>query len=123
METRNLTCIGCPMGCQLKVTFDPSNMENITVEGNTCNIGHNYGIAEVTNPTRVVTGTVGVSNRENIVASVKTKNPIPKGEIDTVAKILREIKVEAPVKIGDVVDHKRTDLGFDLTLVVTREVR
>lgn len=122
METRNLTCIGCPMGCQLTVTFTPGSSEDITVTGNTCNIGKNYAIAEVTNPTRVVTGTVGVSNRKNIVASVKTKNPIPKGEIETVAAILKEVTVEAPVKIGDLVDHKREDLSFDLELVVTRNV-
>ena len=122
METRNLTCIGCPMGCQITVEYTPGSSENITVTGNTCNIGKNYAIAEVTNPTRVVTGTVGVANRKNIVASVKTKNPVPKGEIATVANILKEITVDAPVKIGDIVDHKRKDLSFDLELVVTRDV-
>lgn len=122
METRNLTCIGCPMGCQITVTYTPGSDENITVTGNNCNIGKNYAIAEVTNPTRVVTGTVGVSNRKNLVVSVKTKNPIPKGEIATVADILKEIKVEAPVKIGDRIDHKRENLSFDLELVATRDV-
>ena len=33
MEERNLTCIGCPLGCALKVTIDG---ENVTVTGNTC---------------------------------------------------------------------------------------
>ena len=28
MEERNLTCIGCPLGCALKVTIDG---ENVTV--------------------------------------------------------------------------------------------
>ena len=31
MEERNLTCIGCPLGCALKVTIDG---ENVTVTGN-----------------------------------------------------------------------------------------
>lgn len=30
MEERNLTCIGCPLGCALKVTIDG---ENVTVTG------------------------------------------------------------------------------------------
>ena len=33
MEERNLTCIGCPLGCALKVTIDG---DNVTVTGNTC---------------------------------------------------------------------------------------
>ncbi len=33
MEVRELTCIGCPLGCQLTVTM--GNGE-IKVEGNTC---------------------------------------------------------------------------------------
>jgi CxxC motif-containing protein len=40
LETRNLICIGCPMGCPLTV-----RMENgqITVTGNTCKRGADYG--------------------------------------------------------------------------------
>ena len=40
MEERNLTCIGCPLGCALKVTIDA---ENVTVTGNTCKRGADYG--------------------------------------------------------------------------------
>lgn len=34
MEKRNLTCIGCPMGCALLVEMD--GKEIISVTGNTC---------------------------------------------------------------------------------------
>ena len=44
MEERNLTCIGCPLGCALKVTIDG---ENVTVTGNTCKRGADYGAKEV----------------------------------------------------------------------------
>ena len=59
MEERNLTCIGCPLGCALKVTIDG---ENVTVTGNTCKRGADYGAKEVTHPTRIVTSTVCVKN-------------------------------------------------------------
>ena len=49
MEEKNLTCIGCPLGCALKVTIDG---ENVTVTGNTCKRGADYGAKEVTHPTR-----------------------------------------------------------------------
>ena len=103
MEKRILTCIGCPMGCQLTVGFESGIKESVKVTGNTCKKGELYAIDEVTNPTRIVTGTIRVSNRENLVVPVKTKTVIPKTRIFEVADILKKISAEAPLKIGDVV--------------------
>ena len=52
MEKRNLTCIGCPMGCALLVEMD--GKEIISVTGNTCKKGAEYAVKEVTDPTRIV---------------------------------------------------------------------
>ena len=38
METRNLTCIGCPMGCPLTVKIENGTV--LSVEGNTCKRGN-----------------------------------------------------------------------------------
>ena len=53
METRELTCIGCPLGCALTVTMN--GKEVVEVKGNTCKKGDIYARKEVTNPTRIVT--------------------------------------------------------------------
>lgn len=121
METRNLTCIGCPMGCQLTVTFEKGcDKDAINVTGNTCPRGKSYAIDEVTNPTRVVTGTVGVSNRKNLVVPVKTESVIPKGKIFEIAEELKKIKVEAPARIGDVVC---ADIcGTGVAVIVTKNI-
>ena len=58
MEKRDLTCIGCPLGCQITVTME--NGEVTDVKGNTCPRGDKYAREEVTNPTRVVTSIVKV---------------------------------------------------------------
>ena len=58
MEKRNLTCIGCPMGCQITVEFEGE--EVFSVKGNTCAIGDKYARQEVTHPERTVTSTVVV---------------------------------------------------------------
>ena len=55
METINLTCIGCPMGCPLTVTMENGEVKDVT--GNTCKRGDDYARKEVTNPTRIVTST------------------------------------------------------------------
>ena len=100
MEVRELTCIGCPLGCQLTVTM--GNGE-IKVEGNTCPRGEAYAKKEVTNPTRIVTSTVRVEGGTIERASVKTASDIPKGKIFDCMKEIRAVKVAAPVHIGDVI--------------------
>ena len=75
MEKRNLTCIGCPMGCALLVEMN--GKEIISVTGNTCKKGAEYAVKEVTNPTRIVTTTVRVKNGSMPVVSVKTAQDIP----------------------------------------------
>lgn len=126
MTKRELTCIGCPMGCHISISFDPENMnpESMEITGNTCKVGYNYAISEVTNPTRVVTGTVSVANRTDTVASVKSKGPVPKDCIFDVAKFLKNVSVEAPLGIGDrisVDDENLKSKGVEL--VVTRAVK
>lgn len=113
---KNLTCIGCPVGCSLTVTVDESG--KVLVTGNTCPKGAAYGEKEVTNPTRIVTSTVRIAGRENEVVAVKTASDIPKGKIMDCMKELAEIEVTLPVKIGDVVLENVADTG--VSIVVTR---
>ena len=111
MEERNLTCIGCPLGCALKVTIDG---ENVTVTGNTCKRGADYGAKEVTHPTRIVTSTVCVKNGTIPMVSVKTAQDIPKGKIFDCVEALRDVCVEAPVQNGDVILENAAGTGVDI---------
>ena len=117
MEIKNLTCIGCPMGCALTVTMDG---ENITVAGNTCPVGDKYAKKEVTNPTRVVTSSVRVTGADIARVSVKTACDIPKNKIfDCMAEIMK-IEVNAPVSIGDVIIENCAGTG--VSVVATKNV-
>ncbi len=117
MEIRELTCIQCPMGCQLTVTVDG---ENVTVEGNTCPRGAVYGKKEVTAPTRTVTSTVVVEGGELARASVKTASDIPKEKIFAVMEEIRAAKVKAPVAIGEVIVENAAGTGVDV--IATKNV-
>ena len=122
MEERNLTCIGCPLGCALKVTID-GEMENgevVSVTGNTCKRGADYGAKEVTHPTRIVTSTVCVKNGTIPMVSVKTAQDIPKEKIMDVMECINQITVEAPVHIGDVLLSDVAATGVDI--VATKNV-
>lgn len=118
MEERLLTCIGCPMGCQLKVILKDGQVEKI--EGNTCKKGADYGRKEVTNPTRIVTSTVRVAGGELPVVSVKTAGDIPKEKIRECMLALKDVEVAAPVRIGDIVLENAAGTG--VAVVVTRNV-
>ena len=118
MEIRNLTCIGCPMGCPLTVKLEDA--EVVSVEGNTCKRGAIYGKKEVTNPTRIVTTTVRVSGGAEPVVSVKTKEDIPKDKIFSCIRALKEVTVAAPVHIGDVILHDVAHTGVDM--IATKNV-
>lgn len=115
MEKRELTCIGCPLGCQVTVEMDGDIIRNIS--GYTCNRGKVYAEKEVTNPTRIVTSTVKVEGGERPSVSVKTREDIPKSRIFDVARALKDVYVKAPVKIGDII--KENIAGTGVPVVAT----
>ena len=97
---KELTCIGCPLGCTVIVTLDGDTISGVT--GNTCPKGDAYARKEVTNPTRIVTSTVRVSGGAAPMINVKTASDIPKGKIFDCIDAIRDLVVPAPVSIGDV---------------------
>lgn len=98
--TRNITCIICPRGCAMTAEV---TAQGVTVTGHTCDRGKEYALAECTNPVRTVTATVRVDNRPDTMVSVKTAAPVPKGKMTAVMAMLRQITVQAPISIGDVI--------------------
>ena len=54
-----MICINCPRGCELDV--EKSDDGNVSVTGNACPRGEEYGRAELVSPTRMVTGLVRVA--------------------------------------------------------------
>ena len=75
-ETKELTCIGCPLGCAITVTLTDGTVSSVT--GNTCPRGDAYARKEVTNPTRIVTTTVRVKGGVSPMVNVKTASDLPK---------------------------------------------
>ncbi len=118
MEARELICIGCPLGCQLKVGLEDGQVASVS--GNTCKRGDAYARKEVTNPTRIVTSSVIVEGGSLAAVSVKTREDIPKGKIFEIMKALKGVKVQAPVHIGDVILGDAAGTGVDI--VATKNV-
>ena len=119
MDERHLTCIGCPMGCQLTVTLEGGEVKE--VKGNTCKRGDDYARKEVTNPTRIVTSTVRVKGGHLAMVSCKTATDIPKGKIFDITHALESVEVTAPVEIGDVLLADVCGTGVDV--IATKKIR
>lgn len=110
---KELTCIGCPMGCAITVTM--SGNEITKIEGYGCKNGEKYARKEVTNPTRIVTGSVPVEgSKKCLMVSVKTETDVPKDKIFECMESIKNIKVKAPVKIGDVIVKNVAGTGVDI---------
>lgn len=96
---RELICIVCPKGCNLNININELN--EITVEGNSCKRGIDYAVNECTNPLRCVTTTIKTKNGEPV--SVKTDRAIPKDKVFEVVEIINSKTIDLPVYIGDVI--------------------
>ena len=98
---KEMICICCPMGCRLSV--DDSDKNDIKVSGNTCPRGAKYARDEVICPKRMVTSVVEVEGGEIGMVSVKTSDSIPKDRMFDALKLLDNLLIPAPVKLGQVI--------------------
>lgn len=114
---KELTCIGCPMGCALAVRVENGG---IVVTGNACMRGAKYAENEMICPKRMVTSTVAVVGGEIARLSVKTETEIPKEKIMACMNEIRRVSVEAPVKIGSVIISNCA--GSGVNVVATKNI-
>lgn len=112
----NLICIVCPKGCHLSV--DEENDYRVT--GFDCPRGEAYGKKELLNPTRVVTSVVRIGSAALPCCPVKTSGEIPRDQIMKAMDLLKPVRLQAPVAIGDVV--VKDICGTGINWVATRNI-
>jgi len=112
----DLICIVCPKGCHLRVDEE----REYGVTGNGCLRGEEYGQAEVTNPTRVLTSTVCIKGGKHQRCPVKTDTALPKKLIFAAMRLLYGVRITSPVKRGEIVVENI--LGTGINFVATREM-
>lgn len=112
MSVKILTCIECPIGCQIEVEIENGNP--VSIKGNACPRGKLYAENEVVCPRRVLTTTIRAKN--GTLIPVKTDKPIKKNEIFEVMKKINALVCALPVKIGDIIVKNITE---DINLIAT----
>ncbi|MBQ7392522.1 MAG: DUF1667 domain-containing protein [Clostridia bacterium] len=114
---RELTCIVCPIGCQLSVTLESDVVTEVT--GNTCPRGKQYAIDECTHPVRTVTTTARTS--DGGVIPVKTDRPIPKELMFECMQAIDSAIVSLPAHIGDIVIENLLETGANIIVTANME--
>ncbi len=113
-------CIGCPLGCRLEVE-DDTDVGIVEVRGFGCKRGDTYGREEHTDPRRVMATTVAVRDGVWARVPVRTSGSVPKAMVRDVARAVRGVELQAPVKIGTVV--LANVLGTGVDIVTTRDMK
>jgi len=119
---RSLTCIICPIGCDLEVEEDKQPGNNLSINGNRCPRGIVYAQEEIRSPKRVVTATAMIEGESSTIrrVPVKSSNPCPREKIPAMLDDIYNVKVALPVKAGDVIISGWNGSGIDI--IATRSI-
>jgi CxxC motif-containing protein len=116
--TDEMICITCPVGCTLQVTHDGETL--LHVDGNTCSRGVAYVERELTDPRRMVATTVRVRGGLHPLVPVYTAEPFPKPRIFDLLETIRQIEIEAPIEMHQVV--LKDALGTGIDVITSRDM-
>ena len=109
--TKELICISCPIGCHLTVTVEE---DIITVSGNRCPRGEEYGREEAVAPKRVMTAVVPTTSPHTPFLPVKSTGPVPRDDIPPLLGRLYALSVPIPVRCGDTILENVRGSGVDI---------
>ena len=99
-SAQQYTCIGCPIGCPLQLVH--AGDEIMEISGHECNRGAKYAKQEFTDPRRELSTTVEITGGRWKRLPVKVTGPVEKGRVLEAARQIHQLKIKAPVKLGQV---------------------
>ncbi len=108
---RELVCIVCPNGCQLKITGEG---KDIVVEGAKCKKGKTFALEEITCPKRTICTTMKTIYEEVPVIPVRTASEIPKELIMDLMVAVNSVTIKKVLPRGSVVIKNVLNTGVDI---------
>ncbi|HBR30816.1 MAG TPA: molybdopterin oxidoreductase [Clostridiales bacterium] len=106
---KEFICTVCPRGCRLKV-----DEKKLTVTGNGCIRGIEYGKNEAVNPKRILTSTVSIEGGLHRRLPVRTDIAIPKSMLFDCMAVIHGCKTKSPVIAGQVLIENIAGSGANL---------
>lgn len=118
IDTLQFNCTTCPSECLLTVEVerdaDGAVAEVHSVTGNNCPRGDKFAHQELTCPMRVLTTTVAVSGGEETLLPIRTAEAIPLALHAHAMDLIRDLVVNAPIRMGDIVLENLLDTNINL---------
>jgi CxxC motif-containing protein len=122
MIKKELICVICPNGCQLQADIQEGEQPAVTdVTGNLCDKGPEWARQEIVNPMRTIASSVLVEDGDFPMVSVRTDAPISLKSIFDVMGEIKAVRLNAPVKIRDIIIAKVA--GLPCNIIATRNVQ
>jgi len=100
IETKQYTCIGCPIGCPLQLEHEGSRIREVS--GYECDRGAKYAHQEFTDPRRSISTTVAISGAMWPRLPVRVFGSIHKDQVLEAVRNIHTLRIDAPVKMGQV---------------------
>ena len=116
---KEIICTVCPRGCHMQVEGEGEKI--LSVEGNGCKRGLEYGSAEFAHPVRILTTTVKLAGMQNDLLPVRSNRPLPREKLFACMEVIRAVTVQVPVKRYDVVISDICNCGVDIVATKTVE--
>ena len=117
-KTLQFNCTTCPSECLLTVEVERDANGSVvkvrSVTGNNCPRGDKFAHQELTCPMRVLTTTVAVSGDDEALLPVRTAEAIPLALHAQTMTLIRDLVVNAPIRMGDVVLEDLLDTSINL---------
>lgn len=108
-----IICLTCPTACRGRVFIDKYGKIESCI-GYNCKQGEKFAAMELKNPERVLTGTLKTGDPLQPLLPFRSSRPIPKTIIKECMDLLAEVKIEKPVKMGDIIIENILNSGHDI---------
>jgi CxxC motif-containing protein len=112
-----LTCVLCPIGCQLEAVGDGADLQ---VRGGECPKGVDFAVQEILHPQRTLSASVPLRGSDARMVSVRLSAPVPRDMIFSILAAIAVLRPPAPVRRGQVLIADVLGSGADV--IATRTV-
>jgi len=119
MPLDRLTCVLCPVGCELEVRKTEAG--ELDVSGNQCDKGVPFAVEEVLRPKRNLATSVPIRGTAARMVSVRLSGPVPREMIFPILAEIAKLRPEAPVRRGQVLVSNVLGTGVDVIATRTTD--
>ncbi len=118
MAEKKLICVICPVGCEIMAKVENGELKKI--KGYRCEQGRDYAREEFTSPSRILTATVRIKSKRVGQLPVRSTEPLPREKLEEAMFSLARVKLEPPIKEGQIILKDILKTGVDI--VATRDL-